>query len=84
MTVIVISACPVGLRGHLTRWLLEISPGVFVGRFSSRVRTLIWTRVVEMAKTGRAIMVHHADNEQGLNFAIHAHEWTPSITKTSP
>ena len=31
MTVIVVTACPAGLRGHLTRWLLEISPGVFVG-----------------------------------------------------
>lgn len=31
MVVIVLSACPAGLRGHLTRWLLEISAGVFVG-----------------------------------------------------
>ena len=32
MVVIVLTACPAGLRGHLTRWLLEISPGVFVGK----------------------------------------------------
>ena len=25
MTVLVLTACPAGLRGHLTRWLLEIS-----------------------------------------------------------
>ncbi|MGO4760857.1 type I-E CRISPR-associated endoribonuclease Cas2, partial [Streptomyces sp. 2MCAF27] len=29
MTVIVLTNCPAGLRGFLTRWLLEISPGVF-------------------------------------------------------
>ena len=77
MTVIVLAACPVGLRGHLTRWLLEISPGVFVGKINTRVRTQVWIRVTEMVKTGRAIMVHTADNEQGLAFKVHAHDWIP-------
>lgn len=73
MTVIVVAACPVGLRGHLTRWLLEISPGVFVGKVTARVRTLMWIRVLDMVSTGRAIMVHSADNEQGLSFQVHDH-----------
>ncbi|GLZ38731.1 type I-E CRISPR-associated endoribonuclease Cas2e [Actinokineospora sp. NBRC 105648] len=77
MTVIVVAACPVGLRGHLTRWLLEIAPGVFVGNISARVRHLMWQRVTDMVKTGRAIMVHKADNEQGLDFQVHSHEWIP-------
>ncbi|MGE3287231.1 MAG: type I-E CRISPR-associated endoribonuclease Cas2e [Pseudonocardia sp.] len=77
MIVIVVAACPVGLRGHLTRWLLEISAGVFVGKVSTRVRDLLWTRTVEMVKSGRAIMVHTADNEQGLGFKVHRHDWTP-------
>lgn len=77
MTVIVVAACPVGLRGHLTRWLLEISAGVFVGRVSARVRDLLWQRTVEMVKTGRAIMVFSANNEQGLDFKVHRHEWIP-------
>ncbi|WP_199441446.1 type I-E CRISPR-associated endoribonuclease Cas2e [Umezawaea beigongshangensis] len=78
MTVIVVAACPVGLRGHLTRWLLEISPGVFVGKVSARVRGLMWVRVVDMVKSGRAIMVHNADNEQGLAFEVHDHNWVPT------
>ena len=77
MTVIVVAACPVGLRGHLTRWLLEISAGVFVGRVSARVRDLLWQRTLEMVKTGRAIMVFSANNEQGLDFRVHQHEWIP-------
>jgi CRISPR-associated protein Cas2 len=77
MTVIVVAACPVGLRGHLTRWLLEISAGVFVGKVSARVRELLWIRTVDMVKTGRAIMVYSANNEQGLDFKVHRHEWTP-------
>ena len=77
MTVIVVAACPVGLRGHLTRWLLEISPGVFVGKVSARVRNLMWLRVLEMVRSGRAIMVYSADNEQGLAFEVHQHSWVP-------
>lgn len=77
MTVIVVTACPAGLRGHLTRWLLEISPGVFVGTISKRVRQLLWVRVLEMVKTGRALMVYRANNEQGLAFEVHEHDWAP-------
>jgi CRISPR-associated protein Cas1 len=77
MTVIVLAACPIGLRGHLTRWLLEISPGVFVGKISARVRDLMWNRVTDMTSTGRALMVYTANNEQGLAFRVHEHRWTP-------
>ena len=77
MTVIVVAACPIGLRGHLTRWPLEISAGVFVGKVPARVRDLLWLRTLEMVKNGRAIMVYSASNEQGLEFKVHKHEWTP-------
>lgn len=77
MTVIVVAACPVGLRGHMTRWLLEIAPGVFVGKISARVRELMWQRVVKMVRSGRAIMVYAADNEQGMAFRVHEHNWEP-------
>jgi CRISPR-associated protein Cas2 len=50
---------------------------VFVGKVSSRVRDLLWIRTVEMVKSGRAIMVYTADNEQGLAFKVHRHEWRP-------
>lgn len=77
MTVLVVAACPVGLRGHLTRWLLEISTGVFVGRVSARVRDRLWERTLDMVKTGRAIMVFANDSEQGLAFRVHNHNWQP-------
>lgn len=75
MVVIVLTACPAGLRGHLTRWLLEISPGVFVGKVPARVRDALWDRVVEMCKDGRALLVHTARNEQGFDFRVHRHDW---------
>lgn len=77
MVVLVLSACPAGLRGHLTRWLLEISPGVFVGVLTTRVRDLAWQRVVELCKDGRAIMIYTARSEQRLSFKVHRHDWEP-------
>ncbi len=77
MTVVILTAVPPGLRGHLTRWLLEISPGVFVGYLSARVRELIWERVVEFLEDGRALMVYASSGEQRLSFKVHGHDWTP-------
>ena len=72
-----LTACPAGLRGHLTRWLLEIGPGVFVGKVSARVRDRLWAHVVELAKDGRAIMVYSAPTEQRFAFKVHRHDWQP-------
>lgn len=77
MTVIVLTAVPPGLRGHLTRWLMEVAPGVFVGRVNSRVRDELWGIVVDMIGTGRALMVFSARNEQGLEIRNHGHAWDP-------
>lgn len=77
MVVLVVTACPAGLRGHLTRWLLEISPGVFVGVLPARVRVLLWERTRELVKDGRAIMIYPARNEQRLQYEVHRHHWQP-------
>lgn len=77
MVVLILTACPAGLRGHVTRWLLEISPGVFVGKVSSRVRDELWQRVLELAKNGRALLVFNRRGEQGLSFLVHDHDWEP-------
>ena len=68
MIVLALSAVPEGLRGHVTRWLMEISPGVFVGTLSARVRERLWEIVTENMKTGRAVMVYRARNEQSHAF----------------
>lgn len=78
MIVLVVTACPAGLRGDLTKWLMEISPGVFVGQPSARVRDLLWERTVELCKDGRALLVHNTNNEQGMEFRTHRHEWAPT------
>lgn len=78
MIVLVLSACPPGLRGHLTRWLAEVSAGVFVGTVSARVRDLLWDKTVLMIGRGRALLVYSQRNEQGLAYRVHGHHWTPT------
>ncbi|MGV9251435.1 type I-E CRISPR-associated endoribonuclease Cas2e [Streptomyces sp. NPDC003697] len=77
MTVIVLTNCPAGLRGFLTRWLLEISAGVFIGNPSARIRDLLWDEVRQYANQGRALLAHSTNNEQGFTFRTHDHAWHP-------
>ncbi|MGW9212333.1 type I-E CRISPR-associated endoribonuclease Cas2e [Embleya sp. NPDC055664] len=78
MTVIVLTQCPIGLRGFLTRWLLEISPGVFIGGPSARIRQALWDEVRQYAGNGRALMAYSTNNEQGFTFETHDHKWHPT------
>ena len=77
MIVICISDVPPSLRGDLSKWLIEINIGVYVGRVSARVREELWKRVVKNVKAGRATMVYRAQNEQGMKFRVHNSEWIP-------
>ena len=77
MTVLVITNCPMNLRGDLTKWFLEINAGVYVGNISARVRDELWERIISNVKTGRATMVFRADNEQKIDFKIHNTPWIP-------
>ncbi|MFD3442356.1 type I-E CRISPR-associated endoribonuclease Cas2e [Streptomyces sp. NPDC058685] len=78
MTVLVLTNCPAGLRGFLTRWLLEISAGVFIGSPSARVRDVLWNEVQQYANQGRALLAYTTDNEQGFTFRTHDHGWHPT------
>jgi CRISPR-associated protein Cas2 len=65
MVVIMLEKVPVSLRGEITRWLLELRPGVFVGNISALVREKLWEHICEKIKDGAATLLHSAANEQG-------------------
>jgi CRISPR-associated protein Cas2 len=67
MIVLVLERVPVGLRGELTRWLLEVRAGVFVGRVSAMVRDKLWEKVQQKGGGGAGMLVHLSQNEQGYN-----------------
>lgn len=64
MTVVILVAAPEGLRGHLTRWLVEVAAGVFVGNPSQRVRERLWVVLSDRIGDGQVIMIEPARNEQ--------------------
>ena len=67
MTVIVLERVTPGLRGLLTRWMLEIRAGVFVGKLSARVRGKLWVLVCESKrKDGSCLLLYSSLNEQGF------------------
>ncbi|MBS1712132.1 MAG: type I-E CRISPR-associated endoribonuclease Cas2 [Armatimonadetes bacterium] len=71
MVVLIVTAVKPGLRGELSRWMLEPQAGVFVGHLSGRVRDKLWEKVVAEVKSGSAMMIHSARSEQG--FAVRCH-----------
>ena len=77
MIVVTLTDCPISLRGDLTKWLIEINAGVFVGKVSARVRDNLWKRITENVKNGRATMVFSTNNEQRMDFRVHKCGWIP-------
>lgn len=59
-----------GIRGELTRWFLELKPGVFVGKVNVRIRDLLWERICENGPADRAVMAYSAPNEQGFELRL--------------
>ncbi|MET9409094.1 type I-E CRISPR-associated endoribonuclease Cas2e [Streptomyces sp. NPDC002935] len=66
MTVISASAIPDHLRGALTRWLLEVTPQLYIGTVSARVRDDLWSSVAACTGDGTAVLAYPAANEQGF------------------
>lgn len=77
MIVMTLSDCPPKLRGDLSKWLCEINTGVYVGNLSARVREMLWQRVCESVRSGRATMVFSAPGEQKMDFRVHNTTWKP-------
>lgn len=68
MLVIVIENAPLRLKGYLSRLLLEIRAGVFVGNYSVRVRERMWTMVRKEIASGNAVIAWTANNDSGFDF----------------
>ena len=61
---------PNSLRGDLTKWLQEISTGVYVGNINARVRDELWKRITNNIKQGQATMSFPKRNEIGYDFVV--------------
>ena len=70
MVILILERVPPGLRGELSRWMIEPRAGVFVGVMSGLVLDKLWEKVEgkldEKGGDGAAVMIHTARTEQGF------------------
>ncbi len=66
MVVLILERVPAGLRGELTRWMIQPRAGVFVGKMSAMVRDKLWEKAQKAAKGGSGILLHASNTEQGF------------------
>ncbi|MDK7198353.1 type I-E CRISPR-associated endoribonuclease Cas2e [Actinotignum sanguinis] len=60
-------AIPDHLRGYLSRFLSEVTTGLYVGVVSARVRDNLWERAVSAAGSGSLTLIYNdAAREQGF------------------
>lgn len=71
MVVLMMDNAPINLRGELTKWLMEVKPGVFVGKISSLVRQRLWERVCGNQGVVGAVILYSMNNEQGFSMEMH-------------
>lgn len=68
MMVIVLENAPPRLRGRMAVWLLEVRAGVYVGKYSRRIREHIWAQVQSGIEDGNAVIAWQMNNEAGFEF----------------
>jgi CRISPR-associated protein Cas2 len=68
MLVIVVENAPPRLRGRLAVWLIELRAGVYVGRYSKRIRERIWGEVLAGIGEGNAVVAWAAPSDAGFDF----------------
>lgn len=64
MLVMVLEKVPASTRGELTRWLIEVKTGVFVGHVSARVRDKLWAKCVKAKRIGGVTQIWSTNTEQ--------------------
>lgn len=67
MVVLILERVPAGLRGELSRWMLEPKAGVFVGNLSAVVRDKLWQKAARDARGGAGTILFTSKTEQGFS-----------------
>ncbi|QXD16418.1 type I-E CRISPR-associated endoribonuclease Cas2e [Rhodocaloribacter litoris] len=73
MTVMILERVTPSTRGDLSRWMIEVKTGVFVGRLSALVRDNLWKRCLKLTENDDATLMQiwSTNNEQGFDLRVH-------------
>src|SRR5205823_4840574 len=64
----ILEKLPRSLRGALSRWLIEVRPGTFLGNPSQRVRDELWKKVTNRPPLGYVLQIWSTPNPQGYDY----------------
>ncbi|NPV75794.1 MAG: type I-E CRISPR-associated endoribonuclease Cas2 [Anaerolineae bacterium] len=64
MVVMILEKTPASLKGDLSRWLIEVKSGVYVGHVSAMVRDRLWERCSSSRGVGMVFQAWSTNNEQ--------------------
>jgi CRISPR-associated protein Cas2 len=67
MVALILERVPPGLRGEISRWMIEPKAGVFVGKLSAAVRDRLWEKAEKSAGEGAGMMIQTSNTEQGFD-----------------
>ena len=70
MVVMILQKTSAAARGDLTRWLIEVRPGVFIGHVSALVRDRLWERCSQNKGAGAVFQAWSTNNEQHFKMRI--------------
>lgn len=70
MVVMILEKVSVALRGELTRWLIEVKHGVFIGQVSALVRDKLWEKCTYNRGKGGVFQAWSTNNEQHFNLRM--------------
>lgn len=70
MVVMILEKVPQSLRGELTRWLVEIKTGVYVGHVNALVRDLLWQKCSASRGAGGVFQAWSTNNEQHFKMRV--------------
>lgn len=70
MVIMILEKVPPGVRGELSRWLIQVHPGIYIGHVSARVRDKLWEKCVEKRRAGRIFQAWSTNNEQHFSMRM--------------
>jgi len=70
MVLMVLERVTLSLRGELTRWLVEVKAGVFIGDVNAMVRDRLWEKCANRCGSGTVFQAWSNNTEQGYSMRL--------------
>jgi CRISPR-associated protein Cas2 len=64
MVVMILEKVPPSVKGELSRWLIQVRSGIYIGHVSARVRDMLWEKCCIKRKAGSIFQAWNTNNEQ--------------------